>query len=211
MFAHTPSDWGHGAVGNFYKGNFYVFVAHRAFFFLIDRSRDISGFSRLGSTSTCFFFFVSSERFAPSRGSSLCCRSYASLPLTAVCSSELSAFTPDDIRVDNTCNTRLVFRRPVAAEQQLYRPPVRSHALDTAGTPAHPSRSVGVRRGRKSELKTETGFFEGKSLELKQRERSADTDRALFFTVKGLLRHPVAALMISHVATCCFFSPSFSF
>lgn len=140
------------------KGTFLFLHAEPFFFFLNRWSRDISVFSRLGSTSACFF--VSSERFAPSRGSSLCCRSYASLPLTAVCGSELSAFTPDDIRVDNThmCNTRLVSRRPVVAEKQLWRPSVRSYTLNTAGMPADlGGRGGGV--GSRSEDKD--GIFEG--------------------------------------------------
>lgn len=107
MLSHKQSSREPGAVGNFVKGNFFFFLhAEPFFFFFLNRwSRDISVLSRLGSTSTCFF--VSSERFAPSRGSSLCCRSYASLPLTAVCGSELSAFTPTISEwTTRTCATR---------------------------------------------------------------------------------------------------------
>lgn len=86
------------------------------------------------------------------------------------------------------------------AEKQLWRPSVRSYTLNTAGMPAIfllGGRGGGV--GSRSEDKD--GIFEGKSLELKRRERSARTDRALFFTVKGQGQHPEAALVISHVAT----------
>lgn len=163
------------------KGTF--FFARRAFFFFFWNrwSRDISVFSRLGSTSTCFFCFLRAFRSLSRIIPLFAALTQASHSLQSAAVS--SALSPPTISewTTRTCATRGWC--------------LAGRSWQKSSSGVHPYAPTHSTR-RECRL-----IFLLGGLELKRRERSARTDRALFFTVKGQGQHPEAALVISHVAT----------